>query len=86
MALKLSSLEDAKVLATGALSRNTLAKIKRGAPVRPVCLYRFKAALTALGLEDRAPELFKTALGGAADPGPSRVIDDDDDEAPAIVS
>jgi hypothetical protein len=71
------------------LHQKTVNKIDRGEPVRTLTLYRFKAAIQQLGWESRFPELFGKALGGAANPEPTMVLEPEDVEAaetPAVAS
>jgi hypothetical protein len=73
----LSPWERHQICATGALCDQTLRRVLRGEPVRPIVMYRFRAALVQLGLHERFPELLapSAALGGAADPDPRQVLE-----------
>jgi hypothetical protein len=75
---RLSSTEKHLVCGTGALAYGTLMRFLRGDTVRPVVIYRLKAALEALKLEHRFPELYERPLGGAADPDPRKVLEPED--------
>jgi hypothetical protein len=84
---RLDPVEKRQVLATGALADRTLANFlvayetgEWRTKMRPIVLYRLKAALFSLKLDDRFPELFRTALGGAAEPNPREILEPADVE------